>query len=301
MNARTHLLGVFQDMPAADYFAAEGVNNSLLKDMARSPAHAFALHLAPNRPPREQTKAMFCGTLAHCAQLEPDAMAARYIVVPEDAPRRPSAAQWGAKKPSPDSMAAMDWWTNFSASAQGLEIVTAEQYAATQMQLAAIQQAPELAALFATGAGEQSVFWRDDATGMVCKCRPDWVHPLPDGRDILVDLKSTADASPEAFSRTVWNFGYHRAAAWYSAGWKAATGRDVAAFVFGAVTSSYPHLAAAYMLDETTLQRGADECRRLLDRYAECRRTDSWPGYGPLRLISLPAWAKQPEPEELQA
>jgi hypothetical protein len=298
MNARTEMLGVFSDMPAADYFAAEGVNNSLLKDMAKSPAHAFALHLAPDRPVREQTPSMFTGTLAHCAQLEPDAMAARYVVVPDDAPRRPTAAQWKAKKPSPDSIAAMDWWADFNTCAEGLQIVTAEQYTATKGQLAAIQRSPELAALFGRGAGEQSVFWRDPITGLICKCRPDWVHPLDDGRDILVDLKSTADASPEGFSRTVWNFGYHRAAAWYSKGWAAATGRDVAAFVFGAVTSAYPFLAAPYMLDEDTLRQGADESRRLLDRYAECLRTDSWPGYGGLREISLPAWAKQQPTEE---
>ena len=294
MDAQTEFLGVFSDMPAAEYFAAAGVNNSILKGMAKSPAHCFALHLAPDRPKREPTTSMFSGTLAHCAQIEPDAMAARYIVTPEDAPRRPTAAQWNAKKSSPDSVSAMAWWSVFNASAEGLQIVTAEQYATTRAQLAAIQLSPEIAALFATGHGEQSAFWRDSATGLICKCRPDWVHDLPDGRVILVDLKTAADDSPTGFARTVAAMGYHRQAAWYTAGWQAATGRDVAGFIFAAVGSAYPFMATPYALDDETMAQGAEECAELLEQFAACRRSNNWPGYGVgVQLIGLPGWARR--------
>lgn len=293
MNARTELLGVIPGLSNEDYHAGPGVSSSMLSSMAKTPAHCWALHHAPDRPVREQTKPMLTGTLAHCAVLEADAMAARYIVTPEDAPRRPTAAQWKAKKPSSDSQAAMAWWTVFNENAAGRQVITADQYETTQRQLAAVLAIPELAALLSSGQAEQSAYWIDIGTGLLCRCRPDWVHLLPDGRVILLDLKTTSDASPEQFARSVWNFGYYRQAAWYSQGYTVASGREVAGFVFGAVTSDYPYLAVAYMVDDDAMARGAADCRRLLDSYAECQRTGHWPAYGSgVQLLSLPAWAK---------
>ena len=281
-------------MPFEQYAAAPAVNNSLLKDMARSAAHCWALHHAPNRPERKPRPWMITGPLAHCAVLEPDAMAARYLVTPDDAPKRPTSAQWNAKKPSPDSVAAMAWWTEFNASAAGRQVITAEQYATTQGQLAGITAHPDLAAVLASGAAEQSAFWADESTGLLCKCRPDWVHTLPDGRAILLDLKTCQSADAVAFARTVASFGYHRQAAWYCDGWQRATGQAVYSFIFAAIPSEYPFIAGAYQLADEALIQGADECAELLEAYAACVRSNVWPGYGDsVQEIQLPVWARR--------
>lgn len=293
MNAADIQLGVVYDMPAEQYHAIPAMSNSALSAMSRSPRHYWSAYINPERPPRVETKPMFTGTLAHCAMLEADAMAARYIVTPEDAPRRPTAAQWGAKKPSADSQAAMAWWSEFNARAAGRLIVTAEQYETTRQQIAAVQAVPELAALLQTGQSEVSFFWIDPDTGVHCKARADHVHRVADGRAILLDLKTTSDVSPEQFSRSVWNFGYHRQDAWYSRGFELASGTAVAAFVFGAVASDYPHIAVPYILDDAAKAIGAEQCRDLLASYAQCKAADYWPAYGSgVQLLSLPAWAK---------
>lgn len=288
------MIGV-HTMEFSDYLKAEGVNNSLLKDMARSPAHCWAMHHAQNRPERKQRPWMITGPLAHCAVLEPDAMAARYLVVPDDAPRRPSSAQWNAKKPSPDSVAAMAWWTEFNARAQGRQIITAEQYATAQGQLSGIKAHPQLRQWLESGRSELSVFWTDPATGLPCKARPDfWVHDLPDGRALLLDLKTCQSAEPHAFARTIANFGYHRQAAWYSDGWQAATGQDVAGFVFAAIPSEYPFIAGAYQLCDEALIQGREECAELLQQYADCLASGYWPGHGDsVQTIELPGWARR--------
>lgn len=293
MNASDAPLGIVYDMPAEHYHAVPALSNSALSALKRSPRHYWAQYINPERPARVETPRMFTGTLAHCAALEPDAMAARYIVVPEDAPRRPTAAQWAAKKPGADSQAAMAWWSDFNAQASGRLIVTAEQYSATRQQLAAVLAVPELAALLASGHSEVSFFWIDAETGAHCKARADHVHTLADGRAILLDLKTTSDASPEQFGRSVWNFGYHRQDAWYSRGFTLATGIEVAAFVFGVVTSDYPFIAVPYLLDDAAKAAGAQQCRDLLATYAQCKAADYWPAYGSgVQLLSLPAWAK---------
>lgn len=282
-------------MSLADYLATDAVSNSSLTDLVRSPAHCYALHLDPERPPREPREWMISGPLAHCAVLEPDAMAVRYLVVPEGAPKKPTEAQWNAKNPNESSKAAMAWWRDFNATIGQREVVTAAQYATVQGQLAAVARVPALVDLLADGQAETSIFWKDEATGLDCRARPDWLAAHLPGRwkTRPLDLKTIAELTPDAVAKAIAARGYHRQAAFYTRGLRA-NGFDVAEFIFGFVSKSYPYLAATFVLDDETLQQGEDEIAELLDLYAQCKRTGVWPGLGEsVQLVGLPAWAKR--------
>lgn len=267
---------VFLHMPAHEYHSAERISNSMLSDLAKSPRHFWARHLWPERPRAEPTPAMLAGTLAHCVALEPNEVHKRYAVKPAGLDGRTSAGK--------------SWLAN----ADGKEIVSAEQYETACYQAQAVADVPELLALLSSGDSEVSFFWEDAATGIPCKGRADRVHTLSDGRVILMDLKTTPDVSPAEFARSVWKYGYHRQAAWYSRGYAAAAGVEVAAFVFAAVTNAYPFIAVPYLLDDDAMRRGGSECNRLLELYAECKESDEWPAYGDgVQVISLPSWSKE--------
>lgn len=284
MNAPETLpMGLVRDMPPERYHAIAAMSAGGLKRMKRSPAHFYGLQLDPNRPePGDPTPAMKNGTLVHTALFEPDQVAARYVVKPE-----------GMNFSTKDGKAWRD--------AQTLEIVEDVQMRTALAQAAAVRAVPDLAALLADGYGEASAFWIDPETGELCKCRPDWTSPAGDGV-ILVDGKTCQDASPEGFGRAIWNMDYHLQAAWYSDGFEAATGLRVHGFVFAAVESAWPHVAAPYMLGDDVLEAARRENRRLLNRYAECRRTGVWPGYAPaIQLINLPAWAQRQLQEGTEA
>jgi exodeoxyribonuclease VIII len=237
---------------------------------------------------------MLRGTLAHCAVLEPHALAERYVVVPADAPRRPTSKQWEAKKPSPESAAAMAWWTDFSARAEGRQIVSAEDYAITQQQLQALADEPTIASILKEGRGEVSVFWRDARTGVYCKARPDWMTPPTGRRVTLLDLKSTADESPSGFGRAAARMKYHLQRSHYVDGVQQATGWRVDEFVFAAVTSAPPVLAVPYFLTDAIKEQADDERAELLDLYARCMESGQWPAYGQgLQMLDFPAYAKR--------
>lgn len=279
MNAPRDLpMGLRRDMPAEAYHAIMAMSAGGLKRMKRSPAHLFGLQIDPNRPAGgAPTPALVNGSLVHCALFEPDQVQARYFVLPPDHDGR-----------TKDGRARVA-----DAEARGLIAITSTQHTAAQAQAAAVRALPDVAALLADGYPEASAFWLDEATGELCKCRPDWTSPAGDGV-ILVDGKTCQDASPDGFGRAIWNLDYHLQAAWYSDGFEAATGLRVHGFVFAAVESAWPHVAMPYMLGDDVLDAARRENRRLLTRYAECRRTGVWPGYGAgVQLINLPTWAQR--------
>lgn len=287
-------IGVHYGMPFEDYLAVDAFRASAMRLMARSPWHL------KNRIDVQQTRPMLCGSLVHCAQLEPDALAQRYAIVPEDAPRRPTAAQWAAKKPGPDSVAAMDWWRDYEQRVSGKTIIPAGDFSITQQQLAAILAEPYLADVLSRGNAEVSVFWIDKATGVYCKARPDYVQPVPGGVR-MVELKNTADESPDGFSRALTNLGYHRGRAHYIDGWQQATGQIVLEYVFAVVSSAPPVLAVPYWLDEEDAQQGEDECTELRERFAWCTKNNQWPAYGNgPQLVSLKKWAKRTSEVEVE-
>lgn len=160
----------------------------------------------------------------------------------------------------------------------------------------AVMAHPAAAALFNDeGVAEASAYWTDETTGELCRCRPDWWLK----RGILVDLKSTEDASEEAFAKSVQKYRYHVQHPWYFDGMTAA--HDAGhfpegwarprAFVFVVVEKSEPYAVAVYKLGFEDVEIGRSQARDNLDTLAECRRTDTWPGYSDkITTLSLPDW-----------
>ena len=281
-------MGLYKDMPAEEYHAIDAFSATGMRHLARSAWHyKNRVEVVPTRP-------MLRGTLVHCALLEAHALADRYVVVPETAPRRPTQAQWNAKKSSPESIAAKEWWTAFTADFEGREIVSAEDFSVTQQQLLAIQANDTLAPLFGSGYGECSIFWIDEASGVYCKARPDWVHMRNQRQAVLLDLKSTTDESPSGFGRAAARMGYHRQAVHYRQGFERVTGLEVVDFVFAAVSAQPPVLAVPYVMLDDIEKQAIDECAELRMQYVGCVASNRWPAYGDgYMALDFPAYAKR--------
>ncbi len=289
-------LGVIHGLPIDAYHGGPGISKSGLDDIARSPATYFARHLDPQRPPERERAGQLEGSLAHCAVLEPDAFASRYTVVPADAPRRPTEAQWNAKKPSDESIAAMAWWREFNARTAGACVITTAQRDVALRQAESMRAIPALRdALAGDSIAESSAYAIDDATGELMRCRPDLVYRVERGV-VLFDVKTYSSAEPDEFSRQVARKRYHVQDAYYRDVYARAAGVNVLGFVFIAVENEYPFLAHALMLDDESVDSGRRTYRRDLETYAMCHRCDVWPGYGDeISLITLPRWLTSKE------
>lgn len=277
--------GVYRGLSFEAYLAIEAVNKSSLDFMGQTPAHFFANVLDPAREVRKATPAMELGVAIHSAILEPDKFVELYCCEPIGAPKRPTARQWEAKKPSPETLEAIEFWDNFETVNQGREVLSVSDWVTCQMVKDAVSKHPAGRMLLEVGDPEVVLVWRDPVEGVLCKGRVDWLTP-----GAIVDFKSTQDAGPEAFSKQVANRGWDVQAAWYADAYKTLTGEEVT-FVFGAVEKTKPFACGFYYAGPDMLEVGRRTYRERLRKFAECKRNQYWPGYPEeLTELKLPSW-----------
>ena len=257
------------------YHLHPAVSKSHLDQIARSPLHYWARYIDPNRTAPEPTPSMAIGSAVHTHVLELDQWDARYAVAPEGIDRRTKAGK--------------EEWHVFTTSAQGRTVLKREDAEQVMhMGRSVLGHRSAAALLAADGQPEDTFMWTDEATGLQCKCRPDYMHS--DGLTI-VDLKTTRDASPRGFRHSVIQYRYHVQAAWYLHGVEQATGRRPERFIFVAVESTAPYACAVYEASAEMIEAGMIQAREDLGKLAVCKAADHWPSYSDeVQTMTLPPW-----------
>jgi exodeoxyribonuclease VIII len=261
-------------MDNAAYHAHSAISKSHLDLIARSPLHYWARYFDPDRVTPEPSPQMRLGTALHTHVLE--------------------LSQWDeeiAVAPAINRLtkAGKEEWAAFVAAAAGKTVITADDAAQVQAMARSVFRHPAAAMLLGLpGKAETTHMWTDAATGLECKCRPDW---LTNDGSIVVDLKTTKDASLRGFKQSVANYRYHVQAAWYLHGLEQATGKRPDQFIFICVESTAPYATAVYAADAEMIERGHDQAMRDLAKLAVCKAADSWPSYSDqIETLSLPGW-----------
>ena len=111
--------------------------------------------------------------------------------------------------------------------------------------------------------------------GAKCKVRPDLYIP---GAGVVIDLKSTQDASNRGFTKSVRQFGYLFQACWYMHALRL-LGEKPKQFVFIAVEKTAPYATAAYTIKESDINKQFSNMERACQLWASCQSSGIWPGY----------------------
>ncbi len=264
-------LKLHYDMLDSDYFAMPAASNSLLRELDRSPAHL--IH-AINHPP-EPTPAMRLGTAFHVATLEADKF----------------DKYWGRgselKGTTKEGRAAKK---ELSMQFSPDKILKPADYDTVCSMRDSVMRHSIAGKLLEGVETEVAAIWTDEATGISCKAK---IDGLPGDDDCLIDLKSTLDASPLAFSKAIANFSYHRQAAHYLSPFET---RD--RFIIIACEKKPPFAVAVYEVSSAALSQGRYEVRDLLERWADCIEAfghdGEWPAYDEVVYqLDLPVWAQR--------
>jgi hypothetical protein len=241
-----------------------------------SPAHARAAH--PRLNPdlvRRESSSFDVGTAAHDVILE---QGKREVAIIDADSWRTNAA----KDARTEARAA----GNFAFLRHEWDAIQ-EMTLATFVQLAELEVHP---APFSAGKPEQTLIW-EEAGGVVCRARLDWLH---DDHTHVDDLKTTAkSANPEAWAKNLYANGADVQAAFYLRGLHNLTGAR-AEYRWVVQESSPPYALSVVSPAPSVLVLAEKKVEYALRLWRQCLERNDWPGY-PRRVCyaELPAWEEE--------
>ena len=271
MTKHIYATGIYHEISNANYHASAGISRSGMMEFKRAPIFYWHKYLNPDYKHEAPSAAMEFGTAVHAFILEPEKFAEEYFVM--------------EKNPFHGATKAGKIFKAEQLELVGNKtIITQANFDILLDMAASIKENPQTDGLITGALYEQSIYWTDKDTGLLCKARPDILHS-----NFIVDLKTADDASEYKFQRSVYHFGYHVQMAMLREGVLQTTGKDIKDFIFLVIEKSAPYATAIYTLDESFLDRGLNEFKLILLQMKNCFDENVWPSY-PSKNICLPAY-----------
>ncbi len=270
---------MIEQMSNEEYHSRTEYSSSQLKDMLRSGAHFYANNIA--KEVEKETKAsMDFGTLAHTLFLEPDQFANEFVIAPKFDKRTKAGKE-----------EAVAW----EQENVGKILVTQEQVDGALRIVENLKQLSVYADMQNNyGMAEASIFFTDPVYDLQLRVRPDYhivpCSAFPNG--LIIDLKTTTDARPHAFSKKCGDFAYDLSAAMYREGfqqyYKTESKPD---FLLMVAESSIPFNVKQYKASDLFLSVGDMRYHKSKSLLAESLLLDEWHGYSTdLEEIFLPSF-----------
>jgi exodeoxyribonuclease VIII len=269
--------GLYPEVPEEEYHAAELPDNSCLSDLLLSPAHCY-WNLTHPRPP---SPSMQLGTAVHLLVLEPQSFNARYAAAP--------GCDANTKKGDRCSRTASvcrdgEWFCSQhdqgEGPSSGPEIVDPQFLENVWAMKESLMAHKEIRSMLEgeEWPREMSTVFADPESGFNCKTRIDLMRP-----DIttLLDLKTVryGGAKERSFAKSIFQFGYHRQAAFYLHGMNQLAPGLYDEFGWIVVETEPPYACALRQLEGKAIDLGREHVLPLLDKFAECAQQNEWPAY----------------------
>ena len=255
-------------MTTDEYRKADGVNFSSLKHILKSPAH-YQANLSEDDEP---TQAMIAGTLAHAMILEGKNLLDLYAIKPEGmrfSTKEGKAWRDAQTLPILESDTAL-------AIPRMAESIVANPYAYSMLKGCQHRETP----LFA------------NLRGVDCKALLD-AHGTDNGEQwVICDLKTTDDASPEAFAKKVANLDYDMQKSFYSQVLAQVHQLEISPMWFWIVVEKSAPFTCAVYSSEQWDESGDSKLERALELYKQCIANNQWPQpFAGITTLERPKWA----------
>ena len=250
------------------YESISALNYSGAKQILRSPAHYQNWLKAE----RKETPALIIGRLVHMAIMMPKEFNNKVHELPE------------CDRRTKDGKAIYE---QFVASVgKEDDVITAEQMLTVTSIANSGNQALATLGLQGEPYSKIECSITKPYRNILIKGRPDLVTLDKDGKVVVVDFKTTLDASARSFARDIVNYEYHIQNAFYN------ELNNSTRFVFIAIEKEPPYNYAIYELDEQAVNEGRRRMDLACDIYHDCQKFGAWPGYDKsVQALSLPKYA----------
>ena len=270
----------------ADYDAHQALNQSGLKHLLVSPGH----YQSNLQNPTKDSEALRVGRLTHMAVLQPDEFANLVVCEPEDAPKRPTEKQRNAKKPSTETLSAIQFWQTFDEQTTGKIVADHDEFRHAVAMAKSIQAELAHWGITHPNAGHKLSTHPIDQiqivgselclttvySGVPLKSQIDFIGS--DG--YIYDLKTCRDTlTPNNVLRNVYAMGYHIQAAFYSMMCKQVFGERPNGVRLIYVEKDAPHATAIFELSSELIADGMTHVTTGIDAYKAAKEFNHWPFY----------------------
>lgn len=231
----------------------------------QSAAHAYAAHPRLGALPGERSEPQWKGSLLHNLVLEGGDRV--FPIELADLDKNGNMTTKAAK----DQRAA--------AEASGLLAVSRPKLDEAETTARAMRQRiDECGFVLADFAIEQTMVWQTD--GLWFRARPDAIL-VADTGVVMLDLKTTTDAAPDAIAGSMTEYSYEVSHAHYVSGatalWPEHAGRIAMVYLFA--EKEAPWVMTPAVPDGAMTELGERRYARAVARWRECLASGEWPGY----------------------
>jgi len=256
--------GIYEGLGFDQYRKAWAIANSDLLRLEESPRK----YKFQQENPKPQTKAMAFGTALHTIVLEPEKFNELYIPDAYTGSYSKDAKAWREEQKENDITVI----NNKDDPEKG--VYGMSDWDRLHYMRDAVLAHPTLSILLGDGGqSEVSIFWKEEETGLMCKCRVDY---LPYAHNIAIDLKSTEDATMSEFQYSMFKYGYVHQDAHYSDGLYAHN--MIRHFIFAAIEKEPPFEIGLYTVSKEDRDFGYTRRNRNLLKMQDCIKNNNWSG-----------------------
>jgi hypothetical protein len=241
------------DLNYSNYYNdTDYISNSMLNHISVSPEY-FRFR---QDNPQPATPAMKLGSAIHMNVLQPEEFNNHYAVSPKFDKR---------------TKAGKEGYANFQKENFLKTVISESDFEIIEQVTLKLMKEPLIKALLQQGEPEKIITWHNEHYDVNCKGMLDYYR---EGADMIVDLKTTQDASYNGFMRSVRKYKYHKQAAYYMDAVKASR------FIIIAVEKTPPFSINVFELGDDMIEEGRDMYNHELEVYKYCEENDYWPGAG---------------------
>jgi len=295
--------GLYSNIPLPLYHSAKicdgpSVSSSNLRTLSsRSPAHFYNEWPGnPNYIEKEDKKHFILGRALHHLMLGEEFFGKLFAVPEKEYPD----AKTGEMKPWTFQANYCKQW-RLAQEKLGKSVLTRDDVDSLLGMVESLRNHPIIRAGALNGMIERSAFWKDKATGLWVKIRPD---SIPTSSTDFVDLKTTTSVLWPDLQRTIAECGYHQQGGLIRQGARDLLGISNPTFTLVFVEKTPPYCVRVVTPLDSDLDRGERQNRAGLDTIARCLKAAHWPGPGGEREdaenIELPTWAQKQIDDRLE-
>jgi len=266
------------------------VSASALKNLKVSPAH----FIEPDES--EESNAMLFGSAYHCFVLEPTKFKEQYYVFDDHSIYEVLIGE-GFKSPR-QTKQYKEWLESEMRLVGDRKSISKDDFEKITAMRERLMRHPYARMLLNNGINEQGYTGEieTEAGNIRVKFKPDHLN---EKKRLIVDLKTTFDASVDGFTRHSADLNCHIQAAFYSDLMEKMTGDDRGwSFFFIAQEKKKPFAFNIFEASPQFISQGRYEYEMLLQLYSYCTKNNYWPGYQVwcqnkygIQELKLPAWA----------